>query len=58
MAAALKTGAAPVSYLALWVHDTASLDIPKVQALMKAVDADYDKVFASSQGRMTLYRMR
>ena len=58
MATALKTGAAPVFYLALLVHDTASLDNPKVQALMKAVDADYDKVFASSQGHMTLYRMR
>jgi hypothetical protein len=54
----LKTGAAPVSYLALWARDPASLDDPKTRTILAAATRDYDKIFTSSRAHMTLYRMK
>jgi hypothetical protein len=53
----MRAGAAPISYLAIWVVDPASVNHPKAQAVLKAVARNYKKIFTSSSAHMSLYQL-
>jgi hypothetical protein len=54
----LRTGPAPISYLAIWVMDPASVDDPKAQAVLEVIDRNYRKIFTSSSAHMLLYQLK
>jgi hypothetical protein len=54
----IKTGALPISYLAIWASDPAEADDPKAKAALAAIDRNYDRVYTSPRAHVMLYRLK